>query len=308
MLNGILLLNKPSGFTSHDAVAKLRGILRQRKIGHAGTLDPMAQGVLVMLLGTATGAERYASSQHKSYNLTLRLGVETDTYDTTGQQTHAHDGDFPTQSAVHATAASFLGVQDQLPPMYSAVSIGGKRLYDLARKGIEVERPARSVEIFSIDPLPKMQGDGQNDYRFSVVCSKGTYIRTLCYDIGRALGVGGCMAELVRTASGDFTLDRAYAFEEIEAARDTGSLQDLILPTDGVFASLPRIVLNEQGVLRAKNGAVIFPQNTVGGKPFENDVKYTVYDEQGEFLMISNGAPLDKGGIGLFCEKTFWSR
>ena len=210
MYNGILLLNKEEGFTSHDAVAKLRGILRFRRIGHAGTLDPMAVGLLVMLLGNATRASEYASGSDKEYIAEFILGVETDTQDTTGtvvrQQASACSRDQVAQAL-----AQFAGGYWQTPPMYSALQQDGVRLYDLARKGREVERQARFVELprlelLSFDPLAQRGC-------LSVCCSKGTYIRTLCHDLGQALGYGAAMSRLQRTRVGDFRLEDALTLE-----------------------------------------------------------------------------------------------
>ncbi|MBR5390404.1 MAG: tRNA pseudouridine(55) synthase TruB, partial [Clostridia bacterium] len=236
MLNGILLLDKPADFTSHDAVAKLRGVLRQKKIGHAGTLDPMATGLLVVLLGCATRASNYAAGQEKEYHAVLRLGLTTDTQDVTGTvltQVEPH----VTAEQLQAALAAFTGTVEQLPPMYSALSVGGKRLYDLARKGVEVERQAREIEISALELLPRT-GLPQGDYALRVACSKGTYIRALCHDVGQALGCGGCMAALRRVRSGDFSLADAMTFSQIEALRERGELEARIIPVERIFSHL----------------------------------------------------------------------
>ncbi len=308
MLNGILLLNKPQGFTSHDAVAKLRGILRQRKIGHAGTLDPMAEGVLIMLLGVATGAERWASASDKTYEATLRLGITTTTLDTSGEITSVFEGELPCARRVDEVISSFVGKQQQMPPMYSALSVGGKRLYDLARKGVEIERKSRDIEIHSITPLPPLEGQLETDYRFTVKCSKGTYIRSLCHDIGQTLGCGGTMSALVRQSSGAFSLDNAITFAKAEELVASASIESVIYPVESVFTHLPSLTLTEQGALRCKNGAVIFPQQTIEGILPPKDSLCRVYHEDGSFLMVGKIDLLDKGGLGVFCEKTFWSR
>ena len=228
MIDGILNIYKESGYTSHDVVAKLRGILKQKKIGHTGTLDPQAQGVLPVCLGKATKVCDMLTGYQKEYRAVMRLGVETDTQDMTGTILEEKAAAC-TEQEVRDCAAGFVGKQMQLPPMYSAVRVNGKRLYELARKGIEAEREKRPIEIFSIHmeeirlPLVVM----------TVVCSKGTYIRTLCHDIGEALGCGGCMDSLLRTASGPFALSDSVKLDEAETLYREGRLSRLTLTADG---------------------------------------------------------------------------
>ena len=236
MTDGLIVVNKDEGFTSHDVIAKLRGILRMRKMGHTGTLDPIATGVLPTLLGQATRMEELLVDKVKAYRVVMRLGAATDTLDRTGTILETRDISAGREEILE-TAASFLGEQMQLPPMYSAVQVGGKRLYDIARAGKTVERPPRKVCFYRIEvdridlPFVTLQ----------VECSKGTYIRTLCDDFGRKLGCLAYMEELVRTRSGDFLLENSHTLQEIEEYRDAGRLNELITPLDEIMGGAPRI-------------------------------------------------------------------
>ena len=212
-MNGILLVDKPQGWTSHDVVAKLRGIYREKRVGHAGTLDPMATGVLVVFLGQATRAVELCENDEKEYEATLLLGTVTNTQDTTGEILEQHPVTV-TEEQLRQTLATFLGPQSQLPPMYSAIKIRGKKLYEIARRGGDVEREPRPITIFRLELLDREES---GDWVLKIECSKGTYIRTLCADIGDALGCGGCMSALRRTRAGEFTLEEAHTLEEIRA-------------------------------------------------------------------------------------------
>ena len=302
MYNGILLLNKEEGFTSHDAVAKLRGILRFRRIGHAGTLDPMAVGLLVMLLGNATRASEYASGSDKEYIAEFILGVETDTQDTTGtvvrQQASACS-----QDQVAQALAQVAGGYWQTPPPYSAFPGGGVRLYDLARKGREVERQARFVELprlelLSFDPLAQRGC-------LSVCCSKGTYIRTLCHDLGQALGCGAAMSRLQRTRVGDFRLEDALTLEQVALLQQQGQLAPHVLPTDRVFSALPAVTVTEEGARRARNGAHLASKHLASGLLPPVECLCRVYDQAGAFLMTGKTGRLDIGQPAIFCHKNF---
>lgn len=275
MLNGIICLNKPEGFTSFDAVAKLRGILGMKKLGHSGTLDPMATGVLPVFLGGATKAISIIPSGDKSYIAGFRLGMETDTQDITGKVL--------AERSVHVTADrlksetdKFSGEIMQIPPMYSAVSVGGKRLYELARQGVEVERKPRPVTVYSISVLSfdKSAGEG----KLQISCSKGTYVRTIIHDIGQNLGCGGVMTSLVRTASNGFSLEDCFTFGELETLRAEKRLEEAVTPVERLFEALPKIVLDERKTQLYKNGVKLrFGQIEGIGSP----EKYRVYGSCG---------------------------
>ena len=300
MYNGILLLNKEPGFTSHDAVAKLRGILRFRRIGHAGTLDPMAQGLLVMLLGKATRASEYASGAEKEYIADFILGVETDTQDTTGNVLAEAPVDV-TESQLRQALSSFEGGYDQVPPMYSAIQKDGVRLYDLARKGKEVERESRFIAL----PLLELLSFDPPRGKLRVRCSKGTYIRTLCHDLGQRLGCGGAMSALTRVQAGDFSLEDALTLREVEQLVKEGTLQQHILPVVRLFASLPAVTLTEEGAKRARNGAHAAQKHLLSGAIPPVDSLCRVYTPEGEFLMTGKGGLLDMGPPAIFCHKIF---
>ncbi len=236
-MDGIINVYKEKGFTSHDVVAKLRGILRMKKIGHTGTLDPAAEGVLPVCLGKGTRLCDMLTDKTKTYRAVLLLGQETDTQDTTGTVLAEYPVEV-TEEAVREAIYSFLGDYMQIPPMYSALKVNGKKLYELARQGKEVERQPRPVQILDIQigqvDLPRVT--------FSVTCSKGTYIRTLCYDIGRKLGCGGCMESLLRTRVDRFKREDSLTLSQIEKLRDEGRVEEYVVPVEGVFLGLPALV------------------------------------------------------------------
>lgn len=271
-MNGIVIVDKPMGFTSHDVVAKLRRIYGTRRIGHSGTLDPMATGVLPIFVGRATRACEFAVSDDKIYTARILLGVSTDTQDITGNVLSACDMSV-SENRVLQVCADFVGEQDQVPPMYSAVRVGGKRLYELAREGVEIERKARRICVHSID-VTKIS---QRSYDLQVHCSKGTYIRTLCHDIGQALGCGATLTALRRVKSGAFDLSMSHTLEELER-----STQDTLIPVDSMFTEYPELTLNADGVKRCRNGALV-PFNAQIGQT------YRVYDENRTFLMLAVG-------------------
>lgn len=300
-LNGILIFHKPQDFTSHDVVAKLRGILRTRKIGHGGTLDPMATGVLPIFVGGATKAADYAAAQDKTYEAGFTLGFSTDTQDTTGTVT-AQSEQRVTEDEVRAALHTFLGAQKQVPPMYSAIKVDGQKLYDLARKGKEVERPARDITILDIALLnfdPHSQKGA-----FRVTCSKGTYVRTIVHDLGEKLGTHAAMHALTRTRAGVYDLSEAVTFDQIERARDDGTLESLFRPTDSLFVDYPAVTLNAEGRDRAARGATVFERQTDGLAQFAPGTLCRVYAD-GKFLMLGRVDTLDKGGNGLFVHKNF---
>ena len=231
-LSGILLMDKPQGFTSHDVVAKLRGILHTRKIGHGGTLDPLATGVLPVFIGGATKAADFAAAQDKEYVAGFTLGYCTDTQDVTGEIVQTGDR-IAAEYAVKRAVRGFVGPQQQIPPMYSAVKVNGQKLYDLARKGREVERPARDIIVHEMELLDFDENAQKGTLR--CVVSKGTYVRTLVNDLGEKLGTLAVLHSLVRTRSGAYPLDRCRSFEDCERAMADGTMQQLLLPTDSLF-------------------------------------------------------------------------
>lgn len=234
MINGIMTIFKEEGFTSHDVVAKMRGICGQRKIGHTGTLDPIATGVLPVCLGNGTKLCDMLADRDKEYVAELLLGVETDTQDRTGNVLRECRVSVE-EEEVQRTVLSFVGDYQQIPPMYSALKVHGKKLYELARAGKEVERSPRPVTIHELEILECVLPV----IRFRVVCSKGTYIRTLCADIGEKLGCGGTMKSLMRTRVGEFRLEEAHRLEEIQQLRDEGRLMEAVRPVDSVFEGCP---------------------------------------------------------------------
>ena len=251
MMNGILCVNKPQGFTSFDVVAKLRGILGMKRLGHAGTLDPMATGVLPVFVGTATKACDIMPDNSKSYRAGFRFGQTSDTQDVTGKVLKSSDKSVRYDD-ICAVLPDFIGKIMQIPPMYSAVQVNGKRLYDLARQGIEVEREAREIEVSSVKLVE--YDENTREGTLEIDCGKGTYIRTVINDIGEKLGCGGIMTSLIRTSASGFTLDDCYTFEQIQQARDENRLESLILPVERVFSSLPSLRLGEVQTGMYRNG------------------------------------------------------
>ena len=277
--SGVLCVNKPQDFTSFDVVAKLRGILRIKRLGHGGTLDPMATGVLPVFVGTATKACDIMPDTTKSYRAGFRLGVTTDTQDITGE-VGTESGMPVSREDILARLPEFTGTIMQLPPMYSAVQVNGQRLYDLARKGIEVEREAREIEVFSLD-LTEYDAEKREGV-LEISCGKGTYIRTIINDLGAALGCGGIMTSLVRTGSGGFTLDDCFTFEEIQQARDEDRLEELILPISRVFEKLPAIRLGEAQTRMYRSGVKLDTSRVRDIK--EGVTEYAVYGFDGGFI------------------------
>lgn len=282
-MDGVLNIYKEPGYTSHDAVAKLRGILRQKKIGHTGTLDPAARGVLPVCLGKGTKLCGMLTDEVKEYEALLLLGRVTDTQDTTGEtlSEDAEGASALSEEEVRACIAGFLGEQEQIPPMYSALKVGGRRLYELAREGREVERKARRVHFYELTvlsaELPRV--------RLRVRCSKGTYIRTLCHDIGGRLGCGGCMEELVRTQVGRFRIEDALTLGEIEALAKQGGVAGALTSVEEMFGALPAVrALSEADKLLANGNPVLFSRT---GTPSAADgAQVRMYDSTGRFIGI----------------------
>ena len=278
MANGILVVDKPAGWTSQDVTAKLRGVFHERRIGHSGTLDPMATGVLVVFVGRATRAVEFAESDRKEYLAGLRLGLVTNTQDTTGETLETHPV-CVTREALDASLDSFRGDISQIPPMYSAIKIGGRKLYELARKGQEVERKPRNITIFNI----QVEDGRDSEWDLRIECSKGTYVRTLCHDIGRALGCGGCMSSLRRTRAGQFTLEQAVTMEQLLTFAQAHDPTELLLPVDALFAQHPPLIVTLGQTAKLKNGAAVRDRQFSTGT-------YRVYSEVGEFLLLGSVA------------------
>lgn len=272
-MNGIIIIDKPAGWTSHDVIAKLRGILKEKRIGHGGTLDPMATGVLPVFIGRATRAVEFCESYDKEYIAGLRLGIVTDTQDTTGNILSQSEVQVSRQD-VERAIQNFKGSQEQLPPMYSAVKIGGKKLYELARRGIEADRKPRPITINVLEVLEQ----NENDYILRIVCTKGTYIRTLCHDIGGFLGCGGTMSSLRRTRAGSFTLEEALSLSAVDEAVTTGRIDELSKPVDTLFSAYASVIIDDQQKAKCLNGNV-FAYDAPDGL-------YRVYDGGACFLML----------------------
>lgn len=287
-MNGILNVYKEPGFTSHDVVAKLRGICKQKKIGHTGTLDPEASGVLPVCLGSATKLCDLLTEKDKEYRAVMLLGCETDTQDTTGTVLSEHEVTV-SEEEVRDAVLSFAGPYDQIPPMYSALKVNGQKLCDLARAGKVVERKSRRITIHSIEIedicLPRVT--------MKVSCSRGTYIRTLCHDIGQKLGCGGAMEKLVRTRSGRFGLEEAYKLSEIQKLSDEGRLEEILMPVETVFEGLLAVQAVGAGQKLLENGNPLECRHVKllsGGTPLdcapEDGTQVRVYDENGHFTGV----------------------
>jgi len=266
-MTGILIVNKPEGWTSQDVVSKLRGVFHERRVGHGGTLDPMATGVLPVFLGRATRAVPYFEHAEKEYIAGIRFGTVTDTQDTTGRVLEEHAVDL-TEKALLEALKAMEGPQLQIPPMYSAIKVNGQKLYELARAGKEVERTPREIVLKELELL-SFSG---REARFRVLCSKGTYVRTICHDLGQALGCGGCMSSLCRSAAGAYRLDDAYSMEDILA----GSAS--LLPVDSMFSQYHSITVSALQAERCYHG-----------NPICHDAKpgfYRLYGPDGAFLAL----------------------
>lgn len=282
MASGIIIIDKPAGWTSMDVCAKLRGMFHEKRVGHAGTLDPMATGVLPVFIGRATRAVEFAAGSDKEYIAGIRLGMVTNTQDTTGEVLEER-GASVTREELSALLPRFTGDIQQLPPMWSAVKVNGKKLYELARKGKEVERRPRPVTIRALEVLDGGAPEG-SDFVLRVVCSKGTYVRTLCHDIGQALGCGGCMSALRRVKAAGFTLEDSVTLEAVQAAVDRGEGEFLLLPVDACFAGVPVLVLKTAGAeKKIRNGAALAARDIPDGE-------YRVYGADKTFLALGRAA------------------
>ena len=286
MIHGVLNVYKEKGFTSHDVVAKLRGIVGQKKIGHTGTLDPDAEGVLPVCLGKATKLCDLLTDKDKTYEAVMLLGITTDTQDITGTVLEENTTENITVEQVEKVIKSFVGDYDQIPPMYSALKVQGKKLYELARQGIEVERKARRVKILDIEiletELPRV--------RMRVTCSKGTYIRTLCDDIGQKLGCGACMEELLRTRVERFSIEESLKLSEIQELKEEGKLKTVLMTIDSMFPDLAKVTLDEAASCAVKNGNMFSREGISCVCPEKNEFSdgenILVYDNMGQFVAI----------------------
>ena len=288
MINGIINVYKEKGYTSHDVVAKLRGILKQKKIGHTGTLDPDAEGVLPVCLGNATKLCDILTDRSKTYQAVLLLGTTTDTQDITGTVLSQRPVTAE-EEEIRKAILSFQGSYNQIPPMYSALKIGGKRLYELAREGIEVPREARKVEIHSIEIEELDILTGQ--VTVTVDCSKGTYIRTLCHDIGEQLGCGGCMKSLLRTRAGEFHISKSLKINEIADKINEGNLDEYIKKADEMFAGYPGINVKQEFDKQLYNGNFLSADQIIQEDIDISAERIRVYDWQGNFVGLYEGRP-----------------
>lgn len=277
-LSGVVLLNKPAGFTSHDCVNKMRRLYNTKKVGHTGTLDPMATGVLPILIGRAAKASDFLMAENKRYLAGLRLGLTTDTEDTTGETLTLSDK-IPSEDEVRRVCAEFVGDIMQVPPMYSALKVDGKKLVDLAREGKVIEREARPITIHSIEVK---RGDSSSDYILDVRCSKGTYIRTLCADIGGRLACGGAMSSLARLASGDFAVDSCVTLDELERMSENERAA-LVKPTESLFSDLPKIKLPPFFEKLSRDGNEIYQKKI--GTAFRPGQRVTLWGKDGFFAL-----------------------
>lgn len=280
MIHGIINVYKEKGYTSHDVVAKLRGIAGQKKIGHTGTLDPDAEGVLPVCLGKATKVCELLTDKDKTYRAVLFLGQTTDTQDASGMVLETSDISNLNESQVTEAVQSFVGEYAQIPPMYSALKVDGKKLYELAREGKTVERKARNVKIHSIKilrvDLPRVE--------MEVSCSKGTYIRTLCHDIGEKLGVGGCMESLLRVRVGRFVLADSLRLSEIQRAKEDGNLEKILQPIDSVFEQYRAVRIRSDQEKRLQNGNSFRKPDRL--QNYDDQEMVRVYDSNGHFAAV----------------------
>ena len=290
-MNGVVNINKPAGITSHDVVGRLRKIFNIKKIGHTGTLDPDACGVLPMCIGRATKAADMLTAKDKQYIAEVSLGKATDTLDSSGTVTETAEVNVSLDE-IKSTASEFVGDIMQIPPMYSAIKVNGKKLCDMARGGEVIERTPRSVRIDRIDVLSF--DEEKNKFKMLVDCSKGTYIRTLCDDIGRKLGCFAHMSALTRTKSGKFCIENSYSLDEVEKMYLDGDLSFLI-PLDDIFSDYQKLTIAERKAKKMCNGTQVNVQGAEEGRT------YRVYDEKGNFLTIST---MQQGVLKI--EKTFY--
>ncbi len=286
--SGILIINKHGGTTSHDIVNRVRRLFNTKRVGHTGTLDPLATGVLVVLVGRAAKAAEYLSSDTKGYRAVIRFGLTTDTEDITGQTLTTSDN-IPTPDSVAETCKKFVGDIEQIPPMYSALKVGGQKLCDLARRGVEVERKPRKILIDRLEVTPT---DSASDYILDVTCSAGTYIRTLCADIGNSLGCGAVMAELERTEAGGFFLEDSITVSELEELSFDERVSRL-LPTESLFSELPAVALPTFYEKLCRNGCEIYQKKI--GSHFDIGTRVRLADHENSFFAIGEVREYESG-------------
>ncbi|MDF2520877.1 MAG: truB [Clostridia bacterium] len=282
-MNGVINVLKPPGMTSHDVIYFIRKKLKMKKVGHTGTLDPEAAGVLPICLGKATKAVQYITDKRKKYRTTVKFGIETETYDKYGQVTAENPVDNIDIEKLKLVLNKFKGSIKQLPPIYSAIKIEGKKLYQYALAGEEVEIKEREVEIYSIDIVDYNDKD---EVVLDIECSKGTYIRSICHDVGKEMGCGACMWQLIRTASTPFEISEAYTLEEIDKAVLDGTIDNLLMSTDIIFKELPIVKLKTTARNAALSGSPIYPKGIVENiELMEADANTAIYIEN-EFIGI----------------------
>ena len=289
-LSGVLIVNKHEGVTSHDIVGKIRKLFGTRRVGHTGTLDPMATGVLVVLIGRAAKAAEYLASDSKAYRARLRLGLTTDSEDTTGSILTTCES-IPENKDLQEVLPRFRGKIQQIPPMYSALKVNGRKLCDLARSGVEIDRQARPVTIFSIDTE---KTDSPTDYILSVKCSSGTYIRTLCADIGASLGCGGAMATLARTLAGSFEIQQAHTIEELEALTPDERIS-LLIPTESLFEDLTAVKLPAFYEKLCRNGCEIYLNKLRLSNALSLNQRVRLCSQNGEFFALGEVREYESG-------------
>lgn len=282
-MNGIINIYKEKGFTSHDVVAKLRGIVKQKKIGHTGTLDPDAEGVLPVCLGNATKVCQLLTDKDKAYEAVLKLGITTDTQDMTGMVQKKVEVT-NTIDEINRVIKGYEGTYHQIPPMYSAIKIGGKKLYQLAREGKEVERSPREVIIHKIEILEENMAEQEITIRVS--CSKGTYIRTLCHDIGMDLGCGGCMKTLLRTRAGNFKIEDSITLAQVEELQRQGELEQYLIKIDEIFSDYRAVTLKDSAEKLIQNGNLFTETDIIQKYDIREEEQVRVYDSQGRFQAI----------------------
>ncbi len=285
-MDGILNVHKSIGMTSFDVVARVRRLTQMKKVGHAGTLDPDASGVLPVCIGKATKVIEFLMDKDKAYRVGLVLGKATDSQDASGKTLYEKPV-LVSNEVIEKAIKEFTGRRQQIPPMFSAIRVNGKRLYDLARQGLEVERKPRLVTFYSIDIIEIKRFTDKVSVTLDVECSKGTYMRTLCHDIGEKLECGGHMASLIRTRSGPFLLEKAHTLEELERLKDGNQLEAALLPMDHAILHLPDVYVSPMEAKRLMNGLTIANKGILG--------YCRVYHEDGSFLAIGKGFEQENG-------------